>query len=297
MKIMITGANGLVGQHLLQTLTSEGKHSVIATGRGPCRLSIAASQSFVYDELDITDAMAVHQCIYKYKPELIIHATAMTQPDPCELDKVACWLVNVTATRFLIDAAMAVQARFLFLSTDFVFDGLNGPYHENDETGPVNYYGSSKLAAENAVMHSGLHWAIVRTVLVYGDILAGTRSNIVSWVKQNLTAGKPIKVVNDQVRTPNYVQDLVNGLLLVAEKNATGIFHISGQEVLTPYDMALAVANYMQLDKNLMTQVNASTFTQPAQRPLKTGFVIDKAKSQLGFRPISFKQGLQKMLG
>jgi dTDP-4-dehydrorhamnose reductase len=146
-------------------------------------------------------------------------------------------------------------------------------------------------------MHSGLHWAIVRTVLVYGDILAGTRSNIVSWVKQNLTAGKPIKVVNDQVRTPNYVQDLVNGLLLVAEKNATGIFHISGQEVLTPYDMALAVANYMQLDKNLMTQVNASTFTQPAQRPLKTGFVIDKAKSQLGFRPISFKQGLQKMLG
>lgn len=294
---MITGSNGLLGQHLIKRLIETTEHTIVATGRGACRLPFEISDLYDYFTLDITDGVAVNDFILSHQPDVIIHGAAMTQPDPCELNKIECWNVNVTATRFLTDAANKINARFIYISTDFVFDGVNGPYKETDEPGPVNYYGSSKLAAEKVVMESKLHWSIVRTVLVYGNILVGNRSNIISWVKDNLSQGKPIKVVSDQWRTPTYVEDLAKGILLVLEKNAEGIYHISGEEGMSPYDMAVATADYLHLDKSLMTKVNADTFTQPATRPLRTGFVIDKAKKELGYQPISFKEALKMMLG
>jgi len=297
MKILITGSNGLLGQHLVKLLIETTTHTITAIGRGEDRLPFSSSPSYTYFTLDITDGIAVNDFILLHKPEVIIHAAAMTQPDPCEENPVECWNINVTATRFLTDAAEKVNARFIYISTDFVFDGLNGPYKETDETGPVNYYGSSKLAAEKSVMNSKLQWCIVRTVLVYGNILVGNRSNVISWAKENLENKRPIKVVSDQWRTPTYVEDLAKGILLVLEKNATGIYHISGEEDMSPYGMALATADYLHLDKSLMTKVNADTFTQPAKRPLRTGFIIDKAKKELGYQPISFKEALKKMLG
>jgi dTDP-4-dehydrorhamnose reductase len=297
MKILVTGANGLLGQHLVQLLYYTTVYDIIATGRGASRLSFPVAERYHYANLDITDAIAVHECISTHHPDIIIHAAAMTQPDPCELNPVACWNVNVTATRFLISAANAVHAYFIYVSTDFVFSGEDGPYKEEDATGPVNYYGSSKLAAEKAVMESSLKWAIVRTVLVYGNILAGNRSNIITWVKENLENKRPIKVVNDQWRTPTYVKDLAKGILLLLEKKATGIYHISGGEHMRPYDMAVAVADYLQLDKTLMMEVDAATFTQPAMRPLKTGFIISKAISELGYCPTSFNAAMKDMLG
>lgn len=285
----------MLGQHLVNMLIETTPHHVIATGRGESRLPFASNELYQYFSLDITDGIAVNDFILLHKPDVIIHSAAMTQPDPCEENPVECWNVNVTATRFLIEAAEIVNSFFIYISTDFVFDGMNGPYKETDETGPVNYYGSSKLAAEKSVMESSLKWSIVRTVLVYGNILVGNRSNVISWVKENLENNRPIKVVSDQLRTPTYVEDLAKGVLLVLEKKATGIFHISGETEMTPYDMAIATADYLGLDKSLMTKVNADTFTQPAKRPLKTGFIIEKAKSELGYQPISFKESLEKM--
>ncbi len=295
MKILITGSNGLLGQHLVTTLAASGRYQVVAAARGENRLPITAA-AYAYVSLDITDGIAVNECIAAHRPDVIIHAAAMTQPDPCEEQQVQCWNINVTATRFLIDAAKAVNASFIYISTDFVFDGLHGPYKETDLPGPVNYYGSSKLAAERAVMESTLQWAIVRTVLVYGNILAGTRSNIISWVKENLENNKPIKVVSDQLRTPTYVEDLVKGIVLIVEKKATGIYHIAGAEEMSPYNMAMATASHLQLNKSLITEVNDESFTQPAKRPLRTGFVIDKAKNELGYQPVLFKDALEKML-
>ncbi len=296
MKILVTGSNGLLGQHLVKMLLETTAHQIIATGRGENRLPFEISALYNYFSLDITDGIAVNDFLLNHKPNIIIHAAAMTQPDPCELNPVECWNVNVTATRFLVSAAESNAAKFIYISTDFVFDGTAGPYNETDIPNPVNYYGSSKLAAEKAVVESNTEWAIVRTVLVYGNILVGNRTNIINWVKENLENNRPIKVVGDQWRTPTYVEDLAKGVLLVVEKSATGIYHISGEEGMSPYEMAIAVASYLQLNTSLMTEVNADTFTQPAQRPLKTGFVIDKAKKELGYQPLSFASTLQKML-
>jgi dTDP-4-dehydrorhamnose reductase len=296
MKILVTGANGLLGQHLVKMLIETAAYEIIATGRGISRIPFVVDERYQYLSLDITNGMEVATFIELNQPDIIIHTAAITQVDECETNPVSCWNTNVTATRFLISAAESTGARFIYISTDFVFDGLSGPYKETDIAEPVNYYGSSKLAAEKAVKESKLNWCIVRTVLVYGNILVGNRSNIVSWVKENLAAGKIIKVVSDQWRTPTYVGDLAKGILLAVEKNATGIFHISGAEMLSPFDMADATAEYLGLNKALIEKVDASVFIQPAIRPAKTGFIIDKARQQLGYEPIEFADGLKMML-
>jgi dTDP-4-dehydrorhamnose reductase len=294
--IMLTGSNGLLGGFLVPLLRRRG-YRVLATGRGVCRLPEGwFDERVVYRSLDITDGMAVWSFIKEHRPRYIIHAAAMTQADDCEIYPVACWEVNVTATRFICHAAAAVNASMVYVSTDFIFDGESGPYRETDSPGPVNYYGSSKLAAERAVMSADLQWAIVRTVLVYGRSDHQARSNIMTWVRDSLLAGKSIRVVDDQVRTPTYAGDLAEGILQVVEREASGVWHISGGDFLTPFDMASATAEFMQLDAGLMTRVSADTFSQPARRPLRTGFVIEKARTLLDYSPLSFQEGMKLTL-
>ena len=287
MKILITGANGLLGRHLVKKL-SNSENEVIATGKGPSRLPANPSKKFKYYSLDVTDGAAVNKLINETRPEVILHAAAMTQVDECELNKIDCWNTNVTATRFIVDAAKETGSRIIFISTDFVFDGLRGPYKEDDEPNPINYYGSSKVGAEKAVMQSGSDWAIVRTVLVLGNTTDGQRQNILTWVRDKLQNGEAIKVVDDQVRTPTYVDDLADGILLVLEKHAKGIFHIAGKDTLTPYQIAKQTAEFLKLDSRLIEKTDANHFTQAALRPPTTGFVIEKAKRELSYRPHSF---------
>jgi dTDP-4-dehydrorhamnose reductase len=296
MKILITGANGLLGQHLVKLILDSTSHEIMATSKREPRLVIQDSRIHYYS-LDITDGMAVNLLLEKLRPDTIIHCAALTQVDECEQNPIKAWEINVTATRFLVEAAKQINAFMIFVSTDFVFDGIHGPYKETDEVNPVSYYGSTKVAAEKAVAESGMPYAIVRTCLLYGNILFGTRSNVISWVKENLEQGQKIKVVSDQWRTPTYIEDLAKGILLIADKKATGLFHISGKDFLSPYDMAMATAEYLHLDASLIEKVDASVFTQPAKRPATTGFVIEKAKNELGYEPLSFREGLKQMLG
>jgi dTDP-4-dehydrorhamnose reductase len=295
MTILVTGANGLLGQHLVQLLLQQTDWQVVGIGKGPCRLPVLDGQRFVYHNLDMTDGVAAFGFYVQQRPNIVVHAAALTQVDYCEQNPVACWDTNVTATRFLVEAARKYSPHFIFVSTDFVFDGTAGPYSETDLPNPVNYYGSSKWTGEKAVLQSGLDAAIVRTCLVYGTTHDGSRSNIVSWVKNSLQAGRPISVVNDQWRTPTLVNDLAMGILLAAQQRATGMFHVSGHEMMSPYEMALRTAAHYQLDKSLITPVDGGSFTQPAQRPPKTGFDIAKAQTQLGYRSHSFAEGLRIM--
>jgi len=298
MKILITGSNGLLGFYLVRDLTRSG-HEVLGTGLGIDRIPpvhLPGTGQYWYQPLDITDGAAVMELVGRWRPDWILHNAAWAQPDLCETNPVGCWAVNVTATRFLAEAARAVGASFLLVSTDFVFDGINGPYREEDATSPVNYYGCSKLVAEKAVAASGVHWAIVRTVLVYGQSPTVKRFNLLTWVRDKLSAGEPVSVVNDQWRTPTYAGDLARGIRMVIEQRANGLFHISGAEFMTPYDMAKATAQSLGLDEKLIKAVNAATFTQPARRPPRTGFHIDKARRVLGFEPLPFTEGLHLML-
>jgi dTDP-4-dehydrorhamnose reductase len=296
MKILVTGANGLVGQHLVQELVKHG-HEVVGLARGQNRMKNFTHSSYQYFDVDITDAVKLEDVVKSTSPQLVIHCAAMTQVDQCEEDKQTCYNVNVSATRFLMDVCVDKKCWLILLSTDFVFDGINGPYDEQAQPAPVNYYGSTKVAAEKSIMEYKGDWTIVRTVLIYGQTVEGTRSNIITWVKTNLEKGERIKVVADQWRTPTYIGDLVKGILLIIDKKAKGLFHISGKDWLTPYDMAIATAKFFSLPENLIEKVDSSTFVQAGKRPLKTGFIITKAERELGYKPLSFEESLAVMYG
>ncbi|MDO7874609.1 SDR family oxidoreductase [Hymenobacter sp. ASUV-10] len=296
MKILVTGSNGLLGQQLVRLLSQQPGVAVVATSRGANKLAtIYPEAPFV--RLDVTDAVQVQQVLAQEQPTHLIHTAAMTNADECELSREACWQQNVTAVANLVAACAERQVHLTHLSTDFVFSGKVGPLDETAVPAPVNFYGESKLAAEQLVQASPGPWAIARTVLVYGNAHDYGRTNLVTWVRDSLHAGKAIKVVDDQWRTPTLIDDLAWGCWLIARQQAQGIYHLSGAEMMTPYAMALRVADFFQLDSTLIERVNSSTFSQPARRPLRTGFVIAKAQTELGYEPRSFEQGIALVAG
>jgi dTDP-4-dehydrorhamnose reductase len=288
-KVFITGANGLLGQKLVAQLVEKGAFQVFASGKGECRLP---GEGFEYVSVDITDESSVEKALGEIKPDVIIHGAAMTHVDQCELNQEACYDANVNATAYLIKAAEVAKAHFIFVSTDFIFSGEEGPLDENAEAAPVNYYGETKLQGEQLVMACQTKWSIARTVLVFGIAHDMSRTNIILWVKSSLEAGKEIQVVDDQFRTPTLAEDLATGCILIAEQQAEGIYNISGPDFLTPYEMANITADYFGLNKELIKRADSTTFTQPAKRPLKTGFIITKAREELGFEPKSFRTAI-----
>ncbi|MCE7066222.1 sugar nucleotide-binding protein [Dyadobacter sp. CY326] len=289
-RILITGSNGLLGQKLVALLAGNNAIETIATAKGANRLDV--SEGYRYLEMDVTDASDVDNVLSLVKPHVIIHTAAMTNVDQCEVEKDACWKLNVTSVEILIEACRKHNIFLEHVSTDFVFDGKSGPYSEEDAPNPISFYGWSKYAAEKALLNSDIDWAIARTVLVYGIAHDMSRSNIILWVKKSLEEGKAIKVVTDQFRTPTLAEDLAMGCFLIADQRAKGIFHISGKDFLTPYEMAIMAADYFSLDKSLISPTDASSFTQPARRPPRTGFDLKKSRNVLGYEPHTFREGI-----
>ncbi|NNE33930.1 MAG: NAD(P)-dependent oxidoreductase [Rhodothermales bacterium] len=291
-RVLVTGANGLLGQALVRVLTSHPRYDVLATGRSDVPLFEDASCGYV--RLDITDATSVKRVFDTFAPTCVVNCAAMTQVDACETDREACWLTNVDAVETLARLCRASGARMVQVSTDFVFDGLAGPYREGDRPDPVNFYGRSKLAGENVLREAGLdNWTIARTVLVYGAEPNLSRSNIALWVHNELSLGNPIRVINDQVRSPTYNVDLANGIELILRYGASGIFHLSGPEHLTVCDFARRIAATFNLDQDLITEISSEELAQTAKRPPRTGFVLDKARAVTGYHPHDIDSALQ----
>lgn len=295
MRVLVTGANGFLGYHLVNALLKAGLE-VVATSKGVERHSFSGHPQYKYESLDFTLEKDVSALIEKIRPAVVLHAGALSKPDACEQNREMAFTVNVEGTACLLSAAAKIAAHFVFVSTDFVFSGETGMYREEDRTGPVNYYGETKCLAEKLVKEHAAGWSIVRTVLVYGPAPEG-RKNLPLLIAEKLGRGESYSVVNDQLRTPTFVKDLATALVIITARKAVGIWHISGDEVLTPYQMALQTADWLGLDRSLLHPVDAGSFREPARRPLRTGFCIDKARRELGFTPTGFQEGLRLTFG
>jgi dTDP-4-dehydrorhamnose reductase len=292
MKVLLTGSNGLLGQKIIDLYSNYEGIELIATSRGANRHP--KTSGYAYQSLDITNRAEVSAVFHSETPDVVIHAAAMTHVDLCEQQQEACTLLNVTATEYLLEAAAFHNAHFVFVSTDFIFDGTEGPYKEDDAIPkPLSFYGESKLKGEQLVRQYPHDWSIVRTVLVYGVSHEMSRSNIVIWAKTALEKGDPINVVDDQWRTPTLAEDLAIGCMLVAQRRATGVFNISGKDFMSVLELVGRVADYFKLDKTLIRPISSNTLNQPAKRPPKTGFVIEKANNMLGYGPRSFEEGIE----
>ncbi|MDX9749882.1 MAG: NAD(P)-dependent oxidoreductase [Flavobacteriales bacterium] len=291
MRILITGSNGLLGQKLIAALRHDQAVDLLATGRGADRTPDPLGAR--YRPMDITVRAEVDAVFDAFKPDVVVHTAAMTNVDACELDPATCTLQNVTATAHLVDAAKRHGSHFIFLSTDFIFDGAAGPYREDDAPAPLSVYGHSKLDGEQLVRGSGLaRWAIARTIIVYGIAPGLSRSNVVLWAKSALEKGEPIKVVDDQWRMPTLAEDLADGCIRIAKQGATGTYHLSGPDGMSILELVHRVGAFFALDTSVVSPVKSADLGQPAKRPPRTGFVLDKARRELGYAPRRFEEGL-----
>jgi len=288
--ILTTGSNGLLGQKITEKVLDEGRVNLIATSVGVNRYPV--KEGYEYAEMDILNPEQVKAVIEKYRPDTVIHTAAMTNVDACEANKTLCRRLNVDAVATLLYICEEKNIQLIYLSTDFVFDGLNGPYKEEDPVSPVSYYGKSKVMAEALIKKSKASYAILRTILVYGISNDMSRSNIVLWAKEALEKASPINVVNDQWRMPTLAEDLAEACLLAVEQDAGGIYHISGKDYMSIVDLVRKVADYWKLDHSFINEISSSSLNQTAKRPEKTGFVLDKAIKDLGYNPHSFGEGL-----
>lgn len=290
-KVLVTGSNGLLGQKILHKLIANPNFDLIATSQGENRVSV--TEGYVYESLDITSPKEVEAVFKKYQPDVVINTAAMTNVDACEDNQEQCWEVNVKAVELLLNESKKYNSHLIHLSTDFVFDGEDGPYKEIDKPNPLSYYAKSKLASEEVLLNSDYKkTAIARTIIVYGVGENLSRGNIVVWAKGAMEKQQPLTIIDDQFRSPTLAEDLADGCILIAEKEATGIYHLSGKDIMSILELVYRVADYYGLDKSCVTPIKTATLNQKAKRPPKTGFILDKAKQDLGYNPHSFEEGL-----
>lgn len=290
-KVVITGSNGLLGQKLVNLLSASPNYDVIGLSIGDDRNDTA--NNYKYYSIDITNKDELIKLLNVIKPDCIVNTAAMTNVDQCEKEKEKCNLLNVEAVETLVNFCKERSTHLIHISTDFIFDGKNGPYTEEDEPNPLSHYGKSKLLSEELIKSKINNYTIIRTILVYGLVDNMSRNNIVLFVKEALENKKTITMVDDQYRMPTLVDDLALACKLAIDKKAYGVFNISSNELLSIYEMSLLIADAFELDKSYIKRISTNQLNQPANRPVKTGFDLSKSIKYLDFPSFSFKERLQ----
>ncbi|GAB4183101.1 MAG: dTDP-4-dehydrorhamnose reductase [Calditrichia bacterium] len=288
MKVMITGANGQLGQAVFRAVKEKDQFRL-------CDIHsdfLLKGYNDYYCNLDITKADELRKLIAEFGPDYIVNCAAFTNVDACETEKELSWNVNVKAVEQLAYLSRIYHYHLIHISTDYVFDGLEGPYSENDRPNPISFYGKEKLASENAVLNEAEAYTIIRTNVLF-DYYPGIGDNFFTWLIKKLFKGEAVRIVSDQFNNPNYAYDLAKMIYYIMERGVQGVYHCGGEEYMSRYELAIKAAEWLDLDKSLITPVLTSEFKQAAKRPLRGGLKIDKAKRDLGYRPTSLHTSLQ----
>lgn len=289
-RILIIGANGMLGQRTVEFYSVLNDIELLAT---------SVEDKFVFDGIeyiqsDISNRNDIKKIVYDFCPDFIINAAAFTNVDLSETQREVAWKINVKGVEYLAEAARVLDSHLIHISTDYIFDGKNGPYSEIDTPNPLGYYARTKLASENALKISGTKYSILRTNVLYGTAKF-SRPDFVKWVVDSLKAEKHIRIVDDQINNPTFIDDLVQAINNVIELGKEGIYNIGGSEFLSRYDFTLKIADYFNLDKRLISKIQTEELNQPARRPLKSGLITIKAQSELGYKPHTIIQSLELM--
>ena len=278
-KILITGAEGQLGKALQISLTD--KFKLLPTSRCPTQKAIKNRN---VHKLDITVKEDIAAVIASFKPDIIINCAAYTDVDGSEKDKDLAHKVNVSGLQNLIQLSEK-ETFFIQISSDYVFDGNNGPYTEDDHTFPVNYYGKTKLEAENMLRGMRRRFLIFRPNVLYGEDIF-SKGNFFAWVYKSLLNGKSISVVTDQISNPVYVQNFVNAIFKCIIMNCEGIYHFGSDDYISRYEFARNIAQIFNFELSLVEPIETKTLAQKvksyiAKRPINSGLKTVKIEQEV----------------
>ncbi len=301
MKILVTGLSGLVGSRFTELLGDSYEFEGITRKSG----------------VDITDEASINRKILSSGAQIILHLAAKTDVDGCEKDKEidekflaqkdfdrqewinkkTAWTINVSGTKYIVEACKEANKKIIFVSTDFVFDGNKSQdegYIEEDIQNPINWYGKTKYEAEKLVQNSGLDWTIVRPAYPYRANFA-KKNDFLRVILQRFKNGQSLNMITDHIMTPTLIDDFVYAIDSLIKTNSSGIFNVVGDQFISPYDGAVLVAEKFNFDKGLITQTTRKEyFKDKAQRPFFLGLKNDKIKN-MGIKMRSFENGLEEV--
>jgi len=282
MKILIIGASGLVGSHLLQACQSRGwdvlgtYHTFAQPGLIPLKL---------------TDSDEVRSLIQKSQPDVVFLPAFRSHVDYCEQNPEETYQINVVGSLTVARAVGNVGAKLVFYSSDYVFNGNAGPYRETDEPDPICVYGRQKLEVEQKIAELLDNYLILRITVVYG--YEAQAKNFVVRLITNLKNGQTMKVPQDQVGSPTLVDDIAEASCRLVEAGATGIFHVAGPDLMNRYQFAMEVAKVFGLSTENIVPVMTSDLGQVAPRPLNAGMKCDRLIKTLNWNLCGFAEGLE----
>ena len=286
-KICVTGGNGLLGSKLLTAACRKYRLVSIDLQESP----LFQCDDLEYVQGDITDRDVIISQIVQFHPDCVIHTAAFTNVDGCEKEKDKAWKVNVSGAENVALACRDLKIKMIHISTDYVFDGKNGPYSETDRPNPISFYGKTKLESEKRIRETVEDSVIARTMVLYG-YFPGVRMNFVTWLINKLRSSEKVNIVTDQYGTPTLADDLARALIILFEKEAQGLYNAAGSELINRYDFALRIAEIFDLDSSLIEKATSDHLKQPAPRPLQSGLLVDKICSEMGVHFSSVREGL-----
>ena len=282
MKSLIVGASGQLG-HAISSLLGDDR-VLTASRRG------APSYELRIDLTEFaTRTKLAYELIQQYEPDAVYCIGGMTDVDACESDRKAAMLTNCHGPAILAKVAATFGLPFIYISSDYVFDGKCGPYAEDAAPNPVSIYGCSKWQGELGIQAVHPKALIVRTTVVYGPDKGG--KNFVYRLCRCLQRQQPIRVPCDQISTPTYCEDLARGVIALVASGAAGVYHVSGPETLSRLEFAIKTAEALQLDSSIIIGIPSSKLAQKAKRPLQGGLKTDKLCKEF---PATIMRGVEE---
>lgn len=291
MKIVITGGTGLLGKALIEKCESD--HEILATYFGDYEMESTGRVRYL--KLDIQDHEGYYNLFKDFSPDVVVHTASIGSPDFAEKNKDKTWNINVKSTKNIISICEKIDSKFIFISSNGIYDGNNAPYCEQDRVVPINYYGQIKLEGENITKKAKIPYAIVRPILMYGWPHPFERSNIITIALSKFKKREKIYVYNDVFINPLLSLSCAEAIWKIIESNKYDIFNIAGADTVSIYELVKRTTVIFGFDQNLAVPVQQGFFNELVKRPVNTSFSTEKMEKVLGIMPVSVDDGLTIM--
>ena len=274
-KLLVLGGSGLVGSSFINT--SKTDYDIIFS-YNTNKIKIPNTQSF---QIDLFDNDKIKKIIKNYNPDIVLHTIAHSSVDLCETDHSIADRLHVDATNQIANTCASVNSKLIFLSTDAVFEGqLNKKYSETDIPNPINYYGKTKLDAEKIVLNASSNNVVLRTSVIYGW---HKKSRFTNWILSYLKDNRIVDPFSDQFNTPTLIDDLIQVILKILDKDISGLYHATGKTCLNRYQFAMLLAEKFSYDVSLIHSVTKFEKKQNAPRSISTCLDSTKLENLLNF--------------